>query len=629
MRQAFRAVALAALLAACSSRAADQEKVNRAVETGVHALRAVQKADGSFDYGSPNTTGSTALAGLTLLECGAEKNDPAVTKAAEYVRVQSIALKHTYSISLAILFLDRLGESGDVALIESLAARLVGGQTAAGGWSYYCPDPVPAEQMRLQKLVTQMISREDDREEAPARKPGHETRDFRLRLATLNVANRGGYLSRPDNSNTQFAALALWVARRHGFPVDNSLRAVELHFRNTQVRDGGWSYGDPPALDAPSSPQMTCAGLLARAIGIGVRADRPDDKGKGGVTDPAKDTQIRFALIKLSESIGSPLDTRPTPVPGAGPAFRFVPGGTGVGGRSFYFLWSLERMAVTLNLDKINGKDWYGWGCDVLLASQQRDGSWSGDYSQGGVDTCFALLFLKRANLASDLSRTLKNRFGNGNARVLRAGDSSGRVDDPKELESKKSPDQGAGKVDVPQREAERPAEGPAAIREPAAPSGPSFEPTPAGRLARALYDMPPEEQSAEIERLRSAKGGDNTVALALAIPYLGASQRKAREALREREARMKDTTVGRDLSDQNPEIRAAAAVVCGMKDFKRFTPELIRLLGDPDPLVARSAYASLTSLTGQDFGPARDASDADRRRAVEQWQEWWKKRSP
>ncbi len=633
MRQAFPAVALAALVAAGASRAADQERVNRAVELGVGALRAVQKGDGSFDYGSPNTTGSTALAGLTLLECGAAKNDEAVTKAAQYVRVQSISLKHTYSISLAILFLDRLGDSGDIPLIESLAARLVGGQHATGNWSYYCPDPNLPEQMRLTKLVTQMAEREGS-EDAPARKPGHEARDFRLRLTTLNPPAVTGYLSRPDNSNTQFAALALWVARRHGFPVDNNLRAVEIHFRGSRSQDFGWSYGDPPGPSTPSSPQMTCAGLLGLAIGIGVRAERADEKekGKGGgtVLDPAKDPVIKLALMKLSESIGSPLDTRPSPIPGAGPAFRFAPGGAG--GRSFYFLWSLERMAVTLNLDRIpsqNGKDWYGWGCDVLLSSQQKDGSWRGDYSQGGVDTCFALLFLKRANLASDLSRTLKNRFGNGNARILRAAD-SGRVDD-KELQSKK-PEEGAGTAVPPQRGTETPAPGaaagPAAIREPVAPAAPSFGTAPEGRLAQALYDMRPDEQPAEIERLRAAKGGDNTLALALAIPYLGASQHKAREALRDREARMKATTVGRDLSHENPELRAAAALACATKDFKQFTPEIIRLLGDPDPLVERAAYAALKELTGKDFGPTRGADDADRRRAIAEWQEWWKKRA-
>ena len=70
----------------------------------------------------------------------------------------------------------------------------------------------------------------------------------------------------------------------------------------------------------------------------------------------------------------------------------------------YYYLWSLERVAVALNLDTIGNKDWYAWGSGLLLSNQEEDGTWQGDYGTGGVDTCFALLFLKRANLAMDLT---------------------------------------------------------------------------------------------------------------------------------------------------------------------------------------------------------------------------------
>src|SRR5262249_10052952 len=36
------------------------------------------------------------------------------------------------------------------------------------------------------------------------------------------------------NSNTQFATLALWVARRHGVPIDRSLRLIVRRFRTSQ-----------------------------------------------------------------------------------------------------------------------------------------------------------------------------------------------------------------------------------------------------------------------------------------------------------------------------------------------------------------------------------------------------------
>src|SRR5262249_19240609 len=72
-----------------------------------------------------------------------------------------------------------------------------------------------------------------------------------------------------------------------------------------------------------------------------------------------------------------------------------------------YFLWSLERVAVIYDLKKVEGKDWYAWGSAILLASQRPDGSWQ-DRFPGVPDTCFALLFLRRANLAKALPDELR-----------------------------------------------------------------------------------------------------------------------------------------------------------------------------------------------------------------------------
>ena len=55
--------------------------------------------------------------------------------------------------------------------------------------------------------------------------------------------------------------------------------------------------------------------------------------------------------------------------------------------------------------------DWYAWGVDVLLPSQHGDGSWE-DIHTRPVDTCFALLFLKRLNVAHDLTKVLQSMGG-------------------------------------------------------------------------------------------------------------------------------------------------------------------------------------------------------------------------
>src|SRR5262249_58803378 len=101
--------------------------------------------------------------------------------------------------------------------------------------------------------------------------------------------------------------------------------------------------------------------------------------------------------------------TKPLVVPGQnGNPVAVV--GAGNTGRGYYYLWSLERVAVAYGLESIGGKDWYGWGAHIIVGNQHPDGSWSAKYPEGGVDTSFALLFLVRANLATDLTDLIKGK---------------------------------------------------------------------------------------------------------------------------------------------------------------------------------------------------------------------------
>src|SRR5205823_7083352 len=73
-----------------------------------------------------------------------------------------------------------------------------------------------------------------------------------------------------------------------------------------------------------------------------------------------------------------------------------------------YYLWSLERVCVALGLRQLEGFDWYDAGARVLLETQKRDGSWPEQRWGSLPNTCLALLFLRKANLAFELDRVLK-----------------------------------------------------------------------------------------------------------------------------------------------------------------------------------------------------------------------------
>src|SRR5439155_3250386 len=75
-----------------------------------------------------------------------------------------------------------------------------------------------------------------------------------------------------------------------------------------------------------------------------------------------------------------------------------------------YFLWSLERVAMAYGLETIGNRDWYAHGAELLLTTQSPNGCWTNSLTGPTAETAFALLFLRRANLAPDLSFHLKGR---------------------------------------------------------------------------------------------------------------------------------------------------------------------------------------------------------------------------
>jgi hypothetical protein len=450
----------------------EQEKVDKALERGLDYLRKQQGPQGFWPGGAQNA-GMAALPALTLLECGAKADDPQVLKAAEYVRNNAKDLKETYSLALCILFLDRLGVEKDNPLIQTLALRLIAGQTHTGGWSYNCPTLVEKDERDLMQLLQERrparapeaitgrpgdpagrvgtpdeittrpgekgpdrVAPGDNRSQPnPAPPPGNlkgdpapdpkrgNSSDDRTKPGAPapnvsfeqaspvvknvpalqpvdDAARKRLRQDGTDNSNTQFAILAIWVAGRHDVPTERVCELIDLRFRTSQCQNGAWSYNyaNNSQAAANGTPAMTCAGLLGLAVGHGVAAPAPGEKTvpKEGLDDK----QIKKAFEHLSTHLGK------SQVVEGKPRGKAPPQAVGL-----YFLWSVERVGVMYNLRTIADKDWYAWGSEILVDHQKPDGSWGmGNYHGASpqLDTSFALLFLKRANLAQDLSKKIE-----------------------------------------------------------------------------------------------------------------------------------------------------------------------------------------------------------------------------
>jgi VWFA-related protein len=349
-------VLIASCVAAAShSRAAEgptDAEVAAAIAKGVEYLREHQTPGGAWSYqfnGQDHTVGITALAGLALLENGVDRSDRAIRKAEAVIKELAPDSYQTYDVALAILFLARVQEGSqgaNDALIRRLGERLEDGEHG-GMWTYQIP-------------------RAGERERAPARR----RRSGRVRFDGVG-----------DNSNTQFALLGIWGASRHGFAANDPLKAIDMHFRDSQEPSGGWGYNP----GSGGSPAMTCAGLMGLAIAAArpEQAERLSAKARGMAlaADPAFQEALKV-VSSQARTIGPQSD--------------------------IYYLWSLERVCVALGLRDLDGLNWYATGAEELLSRQDRSGGWPGGQWGTLPNTCLALLFLRKANLAFELDRVLK-----------------------------------------------------------------------------------------------------------------------------------------------------------------------------------------------------------------------------
>jgi hypothetical protein len=296
--------------------------VQLSTEKAVTWLKGQQK-NGNWEIKSllrpdPYTGGVTFLAIAGLLEAGVPADDPVITKAMPNVR--KMAPRDTYVVALQTLVLAKVDPKKDLPLLKRNVEWFKqvlrrDGMGNLQGWGY----PIGA----------------------------------------------GG---QPDNSNTQFAVLALHTADRAGAEVDERLwKEIRQMYIRTQLQTGGWQYRYLSG--APDRLTMTSAGLC----GLLITGEHLNDK------DNATERALGNALERVNETFTVDY-----------PRWRF------------YNLWSLARRGRLLGKTEFKPRtaanyDWYKEGTQYLLQNQNKDGSWQGDVAVDGhpvIATSFALLFL-------------------------------------------------------------------------------------------------------------------------------------------------------------------------------------------------------------------------------------------
>ncbi len=330
-----------------NERPIDAAQVLSAIERGVAYLKREQLPRGRWHEMPGYDGGVTALCTLALLNSGVGPDDPVVRQALDTLR--NLEPDKTYTVAL---------------------------QTMA-----FCAAEPKKDMIRIQRNVRWLEN--------------HQVKEEGRRGA-WSYPGPGG-----DNSNSQFAVLALYDAQRVGVEVTRETwERAENYWRTTQNDDGSWGYVPGDA----GSGSMTCAGIGGLAICTSALAsgDAAVENGQAVCCRPHdEDDAIDRAIDWLAQRFS--VDHNPRPA-GSGQAVLY------------YYLYGLERAGRLTARRFIGDHDWYREGAEVLVREQDSlSHRWKGGWyaeRDPRISTAMALLFLSKGRRPIVMA---KMKYGEGN----------------------------------------------------------------------------------------------------------------------------------------------------------------------------------------------------------------------
>lgn len=299
-----------------------REQVNAAIDRGVAHLIDTQSIEGRWKWsGGANErrSGPTALGVYALIKSGVNKRHPAVLRG--IAALDDRSAPPTYDAACVLMAL--------------------------------CAHDFAGHQARIQTLVDQLVEQQSN--------------------------GIWGYPGGGDLSNTQYAAMGLWAARRKGAEVPVTVWK-ELAGAMPRFAANGGGFGYSPSSKRASTETMTVAGIAC----VEICRDFLGDELSGRKTKRSTklDRDQEKALSWIARRFPTQFKSR---------------------GSLGYYLYGLERMGALTGLRELDGKNWYEIGARFLVEQQDKNGAWKQLYA-GSLGTSFALLFLSRATSTAPVS---------------------------------------------------------------------------------------------------------------------------------------------------------------------------------------------------------------------------------
>src|SRR5262245_39123414 len=358
----------------------DQKRIDEAIRKGTQYLNGAESS--GWDQHINNCD---ELILLTLIHADVPEGN---AKLQDYLkRVLEAKMERTYKVALLAMSLEELDRVKYQPKIKQCAQFLVDNQAQNGQWSYGEPtqfvDPGVATGGPARAAV------------ASAGKEGGEKQKPKV-VHKIPVEKRRQGPPSGDNSNSQYAALGLRACWDAGIqiPKETVIKPAKKWWQTSQLGDG---KGKPDNSVATSGGQMIAdprgwsyvqndrayGSMTAGAIGAVCIYDYMLGE------DWKKDKIVAGGMGWLVKNFSVTENVGPCETGGQDPK-EFL----------YYYLYALERVGMLYDTPFVGNHDWYLDGARVILNAQKPDGSWaeSGPATMRPAwDTCFAILFLKRA----------------------------------------------------------------------------------------------------------------------------------------------------------------------------------------------------------------------------------------